>query len=513
MNNTITNNRQIAKNAVFLYIRMLLLMLVSLYTTRVLLRVLGIDNYGIFNVVGGLIVMVSFLTAGLTGASRRFILAELSIGNLSSQRLNYTYVIIAHVILCLFILLLGENIGLWFFNNYLNIPEPRQAAAVWVYHLSLFSCLVNIMISPYNSVIVAEERMSIYAYFSIIDAGLKLLIVWLLTLIPWDKLITYALLLLFVNLFDWGLYFIYCKNKFPMCRIVKVNNLSRLKEIFGYVGWTILGVGANMTSKQGVTMLINIYYNVAVNAAIGISNMIVNAATQFVNNFQVAFQPQITKNYVSGNNNDITLLVERSARYSSLLVLIIVIPIIILLSDILTVWLGTYPQYTQEFCLLALLCIYLDALSSPLVSVITSDKNIRNYQIYISLIYLFEFLLSWAVLVAGLLPYYVIVVRFFFSVVGMGLRLILLKKKVEVFSIKKWVHAILGRSFIIVLFSLPLFAVSMFCLTHSNIWLRLVSLGLISVIWMAILIWIFGITKNERGFVIEKAKQIVSRRS
>lgn len=509
MNNVITDNRKIAKNAVFLYIRMLLLMLVSLYTTRVLLKVLGIDDYGIFNVVGGLIVMVSFLSAGLTGACRRFILAEISIGDLNSQRSNYTYVIIAHIILCSIVLLLGETIGLWFFSNYLNIPEARHDAAIWIYHLSLFSCLVNIMLSPFNSVIIAEEKMSIYAYFSILEAGLKLLIVWLLTLVNWDKLITYSFLLFLVSLFNWGLYYVYCKFKFPMCRIVKVNDSSRLKDIFGYMGWTVFGVGANMTSKQGVTMLINIYYNVAVNAAIGISNMIVNAATQFVNNFQVAFQPQITKNFISGKYNDTSLLVGRSTRYSSLLVLLIVVPITVLLSDLLTVWLGTYPQYTKEFCLLALLCIYFDALSTPLITVITAEKNIRNYQIYISILYVLEFFTSWGILFLGVLPYYVIVVRLYYSLVGMGLRLHLLKKKVAIFSVINWVKSILGRSFIIVVLSLPLFVVNGYLFTNNNIWIRLVSVGLISVCWMSVLIVGFGLSKKERGLIKEKVLQYI----
>ena len=424
-----SNSKVIAKNTIFLYIRMLVLMLVSLYTTRVLLKALGIDDYGIFNVVGGLIVMITFIKEGLTGAGRRYIMAELATGDVKSQQLMYTNVVISHLILCGIILLLGETIGLWFFSNYLNIPDGRFNAAMWVYQLSLASSLVMIMLSPFNAVIVSEEKMSAYAYFSIIDAVLKLAIVWVVMAVNTDKLIVYAFLVVGVNIVDYLMYYVYCRRKFEMCRMVRVNGMSQLKDLFGYMGWTVFGLGANVTSRQGVTMLVNIYFNVAVNAAIGISNMIISAAQQFVSNFQMAFAPQLTKNYISGKYDEVNSLVSRVSRYSSFLVLVMLIPISVMISELLEIWLGEYPRYTEEFCILTLICIYFYAMSNPLTTVITADKNIKVYQVFIAIVYLMDFLISWSVLVMGALPYFVIVVRGLLSIVGMVVRLKMIKQK------------------------------------------------------------------------------------
>ena len=504
-----SNTKIIAKNTIFLYIRMLVLMLVSLYTTRALLKALGIDDYGIFNVVGGLIVMITFIKEGLTGAGRRYIMAELATGDVRSQHLMYTNVVISHLILCGIILLLGETIGLWFFSNYLNIPDGRFNAAMWVYQLSLASSLVMIMLSPFNAVIVSEEKMSAYAYFSIIDAVLKLAIVWVVMAVNTDKLIVYACLVVGVNVVDYLMYYVYCRRKFDMCRMVRLNGAGQLKELFSYMGWTVFGLGANVTSRQGVTMLVNIYFNVAVNAAIGISNMIISAAQNFVSNFQMAFAPQLTKNYISRNYEEVNSLVSRASRYSSFLVLVMLIPISVVISDLLEIWLGDYPQYTEEFCILTLICIYFDAMSNPLITVITADKDIKIYQIFIACIYLMDFCISWFVLVLGALPYYVIVVRAVLSVIGMVVRLVLMKQRVKTFYATKWLSSIIGRGMVIVAFSLPLMVLKQSGAIDLNVWLRFISIGAVSFIWTVCLIWMIGLTNSERGFLVTKVKNVV----
>lgn len=503
------NSKTIAKNTIFLYIRMLVLMLVSLYTTRVLLKALGIDDYGIFNVVGGLIVMITFIKEGLTGAGRRYIMAELATGDIKSQQLMYTNVVISHLILCGIILFLGETIGLWFFSNYLNIPDGRFNAAMWVYQLSLVSSLVMIMLSPFNAVIVSEEKMSAYAYFSIVDAVLKLAIVWVVMAVNADKLIVYAGLVVGVNIVDYLMYYVYCRRKFGMCRMVSVKGAGQLKDLFGYMGWTVFGLGANVTSRQGVTMLVNIYFNVAVNAAIGISNMIISAAQQFVSNFQMAFAPQLTKNYISGNYDEVNSLVSRASRYSSFLVLVMLIPCSVVISDLLEIWLGEYPQYTEEFCILTLICIYFDAMSNPLTTVITADKNIKVYQVFIACVYLMDFLISWGVLMLGVMPYYVIVVRGLLSISGMVIRLRMMKQKVEGFSARRWIKAIIGRGMIIVALCLPLVLVRNMNVIEGNVWIRFIGMGAISLIWVSGLIWMIGMKKSEREFVEVKVRNLV----
>ena len=507
-----SNNIKIAKNTLFLYIRMLVLMLVSLYTTRVLLNALGIDDYGIFNVVGGLIVMITFISQGLTGAGRRYLMAELAIGDVKSQQVMYTNVVISHLIICGVILLIGETIGLWFFGHHLNIPDGRFNAAMWVYQLSLASSLVMIMLSPFNAVIVSEEKMSAYAYFSIVDAVLKLAIVWIVMAAKADKLIVYAFLLMGVHVVDYLMYYIYCRRKFKMCKLVRIDGTEQLRGLFGYMGWTVFGLGAHVTSRQGVTMLVNIYFNVAVNAAIGISNMIIGAAQQFVSNFQMAFAPQLTKNYISGNYEAVNSLVSRASRYSSFLVLVMLIPISVVISELLEIWLGEYPQYTEEFCILTLICIYFDAMSIPLTTVITADKNIKKYQVFIACVYLMDFLISWSVLVIGALPYCVIVVRGLLSIASMVFRLWMMKQRVDGFSSGRWLKSIIGRGMVIVALCMPLVLLNHINLIGSNIWLKFVAMGAISLIWVGSVIWLMGLTKHEREFMKNKFILVVKRK-
>ena len=490
---------------------MLILMLVSLYTTRVLLKVLGIDDYGIFSVVGGLIVMITFISQGLSGAGGRYIMAELATGDKKSQQVMYTNVVLSHIILCGVIIILGETVGLWFFSNHLNIPSDRYDAAVWVYQLSLASSIITILLSPFNAVIVSEEKMSAYAYFSIIDAMLKLSIVWVVMAINADKLIIYAGLLVGVHVADYLMYYVYCRKTSEMCRIVRINGTEKLKELFGYMGWTVFGLGANVSSRQGVTMLVNIYFNVAVNAAIGISNMIISAAQQFVRNFQMAFAPQLTKNYIARNCDEVNSLVSRASRYSSLLVLVMLIPISVVISELLEIWLGEYPQYTEEFCILTLICIYFDAMSNPLTTVITADKNIKVYQVFIACVYLMDFLISWGVLVMGALPYYVIVVRGLLSIVGMMVRLRMMKQKVDGFSASRWLKSIIGRGTLIVLLCVPILLISKFFLSVSDVWSRFILFGLIGVIWTSFMIFLVGLTANERFFLKVKFVYIINK--
>lgn len=502
------NHQTIARNTVFLYMRMLVLMLVSLYTTRVLLNVLGFNDYGIFNVVGGLIVMITFISQGLTGAAQRFIMAELAIGNLQSQRIMYTNVVISHIVLCIFVLLLGETVGLWFFSNYLNIPDDRFEAAIWVYQLSLAASITSIMLSPFNAVIVAMEKMSAYAYFSIIDAILKLLIIWILLIVEIDRLILYAFLLVLVGIIDFLIYYIFCRYNFTLCRIVKITGYHQLKDLFGYMGWAVFGLGANVASRQGVTLLVNVYFNVAVNAAIGISNMIVSMASQFVSNFQMAFVPQLTKNYISRNNEELNYLISRSSRYSCFLVLLILVPISIVISELLEIWLGDFPDYTKQFCILSLICIFFDAISNPLTTVITSDKNIVLYQVLISGVYLMDFLICWYTLFLGGLPYYVIVVRAFFCVIGMVVRLWLVKNRLPEFSVDYWLKTVVGRGVLIVFLCIPLLFLRALVIMDVSVWFRFIFLGSVSLIWSVVVVWVMGLTVTERNVVKMKAKNI-----
>lgn len=501
-----TNNKIIARNAIYMYIRMLVMILVSLYTTRVVLETLGIDDYGLYNVVGSIVVFFSFINSGLAGATKRYILAELAVGDIESQRKVFSRTIDAHLFIIAIVIIAGETIGLWVLYHAMKIPDSRMYAALIVYQASLLTAVVGIMQSPFSSVIISYERMSIYAYLSILDVILKLGIVFVVRYIDGDKLIWYAILLSGIAIFDIVIYYSYCRSHFDLCRYVKSKDKATFSSILKYVGWTVFGSGANVLSKQGVNILVNNFFTVAVNAAMGISNMIVNVATQFVSNLQVVFAPQLTKNYISRDDVLLMRLLFQSSRYTSYLILIILIPITFVLSDILEIWLDTYPKYTEEFCILTLFCVYIESVSMPLVTIITAEKNIRNYQLYISFLYLCNFIICWLILFIGSLPYIVMIVRCVIDIVIVGVRLWLVRKKVECFSIIEWCKEVYFKSVFIMLLSVPLIFLFNFLPIESS-FSRFITYGGISVLWVACIIYVIGFSKTERVYIINQLKK------
>lgn len=504
------NNKRIAKNTMLLYVRMLVMILVSLYTTRIVLNALGFDDYGIYNIVGGIVVLFSFVNSGLMGATKRYILEELAIGDSFSQKRIFSTAINAHLLLIAVILILGETIGLWIFYHWMNIPSERMSAAIWVYQVSLLSSVITVLISPFNSVIISYEKMSAFAYFSIIDAGLKLGVAYIVLYSSGDKLVLYAVLMLITQCFSLLLYGFYCKINFSICKYEKVNDRKSLLSLLKYVGWSVFGTGANVISRQGVNILVNNFFTVAVNAAIGISNMVVNTASQFVTNFQTAFAPQLTKNYISKNYNDLNNLILRASRYASFLILIVLLPSSVVISDLLTIWLGDYPDYSEEFCLLTLVCVYFESIANPLILVITSDKEIGRYQRICSYVYLSNILFCWIVLRLGAVAYSVVLVRLVLDIALLIVRLILTKNCVNYFSIKSWLNTIIVKALVIIVLFIPMLLLCK--MVHlDNSWLRLLSYGGTSVLYMGIIIWMIGLTQNEKAFFAERIRIVLKR--
>ena len=499
------NNKRIAKNTLYMYIRMLIVILVSLYTTRVVLQTLGIDDYGIYNVVGGIVVLFSFIHLGLAGAARRFILAELAVGNLDSQKKIFSTAVNAHLLIVVIIIVLGETVGLWILYNYMNIPADRMHAASIVYQMSLLAAVLSILQSPFNAVVISHEKMSVYAFISIVDVLLKLGIVFIIKVADYDKLILYAVLLVLVNIINIVFYYVYCHRTFLMCRYVKTKDKKAFKSLMGYVGWTVFGTGANVLSRQGVSILVNNFYNVAVNSAIGISNTVVSTASQFVNNFQIAFGPQITKNYISGNYADLNSLVIRSSRYSSMLVLLILIPVTFVISDLLYLWLGKYPEYTEEFCIITLVCVFFESITNPLTGVITSDSKIGKYQTIISLVYLSNILFCWIALLMGALPFFVVLIRLVLDFVLISVRLTMIKKKVLTFPVFLWIKKVIINGLLIILGCTPLVFIKIF-IDFQNVVGRFMLQSFICVIWVLLLLWFWGLTQTERTFALNKVK-------
>ena len=349
MINSATNNKRIAKNTLMLYIRMLFIMVVSLYTSRVVLQALGVEDFGVFNVVGGIVTMFTFINSAMVSSTQRYLNFELATGNESKLKSVFNTSVQIHAIIAITIIVLGETIGLWFLLEKLVIPEGRMTAAIWVYQCSILSCAVNIMSAPYNADIIAHEKMSAFAYISVLEVSLKLLIVYLLWLSPYDKLIVYAILTLMIQIIIRSIYSGYCHKHFTESKLVWQFNKPLFKEMSGFAGWSFVGNLASILFNQGLNMMLNIFFGPVINAARGIAVQVQSTVTQFVTGFQTAINPQITKNYAEGNLEQMHSLMFRSARFSFLLLYFISLPVLLETKFLLTIWLKEVPENTIIF--------------------------------------------------------------------------------------------------------------------------------------------------------------------
>lgn len=447
-----SRSKLILKNTLFMYARMLVMMLIALYTARVVLQTLGVDNYGIYNVVGGIVVFFTILNNGLASASSRYITAEVGAGTKKSGIKVFNVCLQAHLIIGLIIFILAETIGLWIVNRVLNIPENRMLAANVVYQISILTTFISIMYSPFNTSILAYEKMNVYAYFAILDAFNKLLIVYVLQVVNADKLVLYASLVFFASVITSSVNVAYCFKKFDICVIQRVRDRKLLKSIFSFTSWSLMGQACIVGTNQGVTFLINYFCGVAVNAAMGVSNQVVSLVNQFVTNFQMAFRPQIVKSYVNKDVEYLKLLILRSSKISGCLMLIFVVPLLLETSNILTLWLGEYPQYSIEFAQWTLVAVFFDNLSGPLWMLINSQTRIREYQLWTSVFYSMTFIIGWVVLLLGIFPpYYVVIVRLFVYLSLIAVRLKFAHKFLIQFNVFEWLNHVLLRETIVLL--------------------------------------------------------------
>lgn len=383
MSGTFENNKRIAKNTLMLYLRMLFTMAVSFYTSRVVLQVLGVSDFGIYNVVGGLVTMFTFVSGAMTTATQRFLSIEIGRGEGGDVRRMFSTAVMVHALLGVAIIVAGETAGVWFLNNYMNFPADRYAAANWVYQLSLATFVIDVMSVPYNAAIIAYERMKAFAYVSIVDVTLKLVVVYLLTLTTYDKLVVYAALLGLIAVTIRVIYGFYCKRNFPQCRCNLKWDKARGKGMMSFLGWNLIGSIAGVGKEQGINVVLNIFFGSAVNAARGVAYQAMNAIAGFAANFQVAMNPQIIKSYAAGERGDMYKLVFRGSKYSFMLLLVLSLPVAVEAPFILGVWLKEVPEYTVVFLRLVLATTLIDSLSNPLITAMHASGKVRDYQIVV----------------------------------------------------------------------------------------------------------------------------------
>ena len=506
MSDTSSANKRIAKNTLVLYVRMLFTMGISLFTSRVILQTLGVEDYGISSVVGGVISMFTFINAAMVSSTQRYLNFELVRGDANQLRSVFSTSLQIHALIALAIIVLSETVGLWFLNEKLVIPEARMTAAMWVYQCSILSCAVSIMSTPYNAVIVAHEKMSAFAYISILDVSLKLLVVYLLVVLPFDKLIILSILTLLVQLFIRYIYTLYCHRHFPESYFQFRFNKTLFKEMFGFAGWSFWGNLAAILYTQGLNMMLNIFFGPIVNAARGIAVQVQSAVQQFVGGFQTALNPQITKNYASNNLSQMHSLMFRSARFSFLLLFFLSLPVLMETNFILTLWLKTVPDDAVIFTQIMICISLIYTTANPCVIANQATGKVKIYQMVVGGILLLILPISYIVLKLGAPAYSVFIVHFCIESVAQFSRMYMLRKLIHLplWQYMKNIYIPIVSTVAIAII-LPLVV----RLQFAEGWLRFLAVGFTCVLSVGASSYFIGFTKQERVFFLDKSLRLL----
>jgi len=456
-------------------------------------------------VVGGLVTMCALLTGAISVAISRFITFEL--GRRDQQKLNIVFStsLILQIFAVGIVLLVFETIGLWFLNNHLTIPEGRMSAVHAIYQFSILTFCLSLCYVPYNACIIAHERMKAFAYLTIIEAIAKLAIVYVLLLDGFDKLIMYGLLLMLVQIMSLGFYMTYCRRNFEECRLRLIFDHSVIKNMFGYAGWTYIGAGSALLRDAGGNILINLFYGPVANAARGIAMQIQHAVNMFAQNFMTALNPQITKSYAAGNYDYMKFLIFNGSRISCYMLMFLSLPILLNTEFVLQLWLGQQPQYAATFVRLALLFVFSEAISTPLVTSASASGKIRNYQLLVGGLQSLNFPLSWLLLYIGLPPYIIFVVAILVSQLCLAGRLYILRGMINLQSRQFFKNVYLNVFFTILIgIVFPLG----FSMLSGKSMMTFVCSCILCLVSMGISIYYVGCSSDERTFVVRKVKDL-----
>lgn len=494
------NTKRIAKNTLMLYVRMLFGMLVSLYTSRVVLQALGVEDYGIYNVVGGVVAMFSLISNSLSSSVGRFLTFELGKGNLEGLKRVFSTSLSIHMALALVIVVFAETLGLWFLNTHMTIPVNRLYAANWVFQASVFTFVINLLGVPLGASIVAHERMSVFAYIGILDIILRLLIVLFIAYsgFAFDCLIVYALLLAGVVCIMQVIYWNYCTRNFEECKFRLSFDVSYWKEMSSFAGWNFIGCAAGLLKDQGVNILLNLFIGPIINAARGIAATVNNVLVSFAGNFMMALNPQITKSYAACDYKYMFSLVERGSRFSYYILLLFALPMLFEADFVLTLWLGHYPEHTLNFVRLILIVTMCDILSNTLINLQVATGKIRNYQLAVGGMLLMNFPLSYLCLKMGFSPESTIVVALVVAVLCLLLRLLFLRKMVGL-SMRRYLHKVCGNVLSVTLIAAVM--PTLLFLQMPDGLVRFLLMCVLTTLCSTLTIYFIGCSRNERDFI------------
>lgn len=495
--NAVSNNKRIARNTLMLYFRMLLIMAVSFYTTRIVLKKLGIVDYGIYDVVGGVVMMFSFLNSSMSSATQRYLTFELGKGDKIRLGKIFSAALNIHIVIAILIIILVEAIGVWFLNTRMKIPPDRLVAANWVLQFSILTFCTNVLQVPFNATLVAHEKMDIYAYISVVEAFLKLAIVFMLTLLPFDKLIIYSILVFVVQCIVRGMYQAYCYRNFSECQFRLFWDKKLYREMTSFAGWNIFGSLAWLIRGVGVNIILNIFIGPAINAARGVANHVSGTLSGFVSNFTLALNPQITKNYAIGDIQGMETLTYRGLKFSYFLLFLLTFPILININYLLGLWLVEVPEYSAIFLIL----IVIDTLvgnifGTPLMTALMATGNIKRYQIVVSLCLMTILPLSCIALYLGYSPIAVFVLSVIVTLIAGIVRFLFCSYQIG-FSISMFVKQVLLPVFCVTMVAVPVPLLLKHKMAHETI-LSVVLTSLIALVIGLCSIMFLGLTTGER---------------
>lgn len=505
---TTSNNKRIAKNTFLLYFRMLFTMMVSLYTSRVVLATLGVEDFGIYNVVGGVVTMFAIISTSLSSAISRFITIELGKGEIHQLKTVFSTAVTIQLLMALVVVIFAECVGVWFLNNKMNIPEVRMNAANWVLQFSIFTFGVNLICIPFNALIIAHERMSAFAYVSILEVLLKLLIIYLLILMSVDKLIVYGGLLLVVAIIVTFAYFIYCRRHFVECKFFGRIDVSLLKNMLGFSGWNFIGASSAILRDQGVNIIINLFCGPTVNAARGVAIQVNHAINSFAQNFMTALNPQIIKSYAMGNSKYMFTLIFQGARLSFYMLLFLSLPVLMSTDYILSLWLRTVPDYTVVFVRLVLIFAMCESISNPLITAMLATGRIRNYQVVVGGMQMMNFPISYVLLKRGFAPEITLYVAIGVSLCCLVLRLFMLRSMIQL-SVRTYMTNVFFNVFIVTILSATIPYLVGLQLGPS--FYSFLILSLLCVICSFVAIFFIGCKASERLLVVNQTRKIMKK--
>lgn len=496
------NNKRIAKNTLYLYFRMLLIMGVTLYTSRIVLNALGVEDFGIYNIVGGVVILFSFINNALSSATQRFLNFEIGRGDVLGTKRVFSMSLTIHLFVALFVVLLAETVGLWFLNTQMNIPTERMAAANLVYQFSILTVCISFVQIPYYASVVAYEKMFFFAYIAIIEVILKLLIVVLLIYVGFDKLRLYSILTFLVAVLVFVCYKYYCNTRLDISRYKYFWDKILFSKLLNFSGWMLFGAAAGVSATQGVNILLNIFYGVTVNAAMGISTQVNSAVNKFVSNFQTAFMPQITKLYAIGDFEHLRKLIGQSSRFSFLLLFALACPLMLNIDFVLKLWLKTVPEYSSVFCILILIYSLVEAASKPVGLAIHATGKVKFYNIVMSIALLMNIIFSFIFLRLGFSPNVVLVINVCVGILCFAIRL-LFAGYYKVLKIAEFIRSVIFRIVCISVFVVP---VPLYISRYYNQWIGFFVTSSIFLCLFTVVVYFIGLTRSEKEGVLKAIK-------